>query len=77
MIKSLEDWGDTVMTTIKMNDGRTEYDVEENYGRVCDLIRSMQGKGDKFLELTESYYGKALININNILSVRESKDYEK
>lgn len=34
------------MTTIKMNDGRTQYDVEENYGRVCDLIRSTQGKGD-------------------------------
>ena len=65
------------MTTIKMNDGRTQYDVEENYGRVCDLIRSTQGKGDKFLELTESYYGQVLININNILSVRESRDYEK
>lgn len=65
------------MTTIKMNDGRTQYDVEENYGRVCDLIRSTQDKGDKFLELTESYYGKVLININNILSVRESRDYEK
>lgn len=65
------------MTTIKMNDGRTQYDVEENYGRVCDLIQSTQGKGDKFLELTESYYGKVLININNILSVRESRDYEK
>lgn len=65
------------MTTIKMNDGRTQYDVEENYCRVCDLIRSTQGKGDKFLELTESDYGKVLININNILSVRESRDYEK
>lgn len=65
------------MTTIKMNDGRTQYDVEENYGRVCDLILSTQGKGDKFLELTESDYGKVLININNILSVRESRDYEK
>ncbi|WP_278951898.1 hypothetical protein [Lactobacillus apis] len=65
------------MTTIKMNDGRTQYDVEENYGRVCDLIQSTQGKGDKFLELTESDYGKVWININNILSVRESKDYEK
>lgn len=65
------------MTTIKMDDSRTQYDVEENYGRVCDLIRSTQGKGDKFLELTESDYGKVLININNILSVRESRDYEK
>ena len=65
------------MTTIKMDDSRTQYDVQENYGRVCDLIRSTQCKGDKFLELTESYYGKVLININNILSVRESRDYEK
>lgn len=53
-----------------MDDSRTQYDVEENYGRVCDLIRSTQGKGDKFLELTESDYGKVWININNILSVR-------
>lgn len=58
------------MTTIKMDDSRTQYDVQENYGRVCQLIRFTQGKGDKFLELTESYYGKVLININNILSVR-------
>lgn len=40
-------------------------------------LREEQGKGDKFLELTESDYGKVWININNILSVRESRDYEK
>ena len=61
------------MTTIKMNDGRTQYDVEENYEWVCHLMQH----GDKFIELKEHNYGQVLINKNNILSVRESRDYEK
>ena len=61
------------MTTIKMNDGRTQYDVEENYEWVCHPMQ----RGDKFIELKEHNYGQVLINKNNILLVRESRDYEK
>ena len=56
-----------------MNDGRTQYDVEENYEWVCHLMQN----GDKFIELKEHNYGQVLININNVLSVKESRDYEK
>ena len=55
------------MTTIKMNDGRTQYDVKEDYYRVRDDLQMLT---QSFIELTDTQLGRVLLNVNNILSVR-------
>ncbi len=58
------------MTTIKMNDGRTQYDVKEDYYKVRDDLQMLT---QSFIELADTQLGKVLLNVNNILSVKESK----
>lgn len=65
------------MTTIKMNDGRSEYDVSEDYYRVGRLISAAEKANEGFIEVTGSAEGKILINIANILSVKWGSKYEK
>ncbi len=55
------------MTTIKMNDGRTQYDVKEDYYKVRDDLQMLT---QSFIELTDNQLGRVLLNVNNILSVR-------
>ena len=55
------------MTTIKMNDGRTQYDVKEDYYKVRDDLQMLT---QSFIELTDTQLDKVLLNVNNILSVR-------
>ena len=55
------------MTTIKMNDGRTQYDVKEDYYKVRDDLQMLT---QSFIELTDTQLSKVLLNVNNILSVR-------
>lgn len=55
------------MTTIKMNDGRTQYDVKEDYYKVRDNLQMLT---QSFIELTDTQLGRVLLNVNNILSVR-------
>jgi len=55
------------MTTIKMDDGRTQYDVKEDYYKVRDDLQMLT---QSFIELTDTQLGKVLLNVNNILSVR-------
>ena len=55
------------MTTIKMNDGRTQYDIKEDYYKVRDDLQMLT---QSFIELTDTELGKVLLNVNNILSVR-------
>ena len=65
------------MTTIKMNDGRTEYDVEESYGDISECLLEEFIPGNDSIVVTDTQYGEMLLNKNNILSVKESRDYEK
>ena len=67
------------MTTIKMNDGRTEYDVEESYGDISESLLEEFIPGNDFIVVTDTQYGEMLLNKNNILSVKESREreYEK
>ncbi|WP_158592473.1 hypothetical protein [Lactobacillus sp. ESL0228] len=55
------------MTTIKMNDSRTQYDVKEDYYKVRDDLQMLT---QSFIELTDTQLGRVLLNVNNILSVR-------
>lgn len=57
------------MTTIKMNDSRTQYDVKEDYYKVRDDLQMLT---QSFIELTDTQLGKVLLNVNNILSVRNA-----
>lgn len=57
------------MTTIKMNDTRTQYDVKEDYYKVRDDLQMLT---QSFIELTDTQLGKVLLNVNNILSVRNA-----
>ena len=59
------------MTTIKMNDGRTQYDVKEDYYKVRDDLQMLT---QSFIELTDIQLGKVLLNVNNILSVRATNN---
>ena len=59
------------MTTIKMNDGRTQYDVKEDYYKVRDDLQMLT---QSFIELTDTQLGKVLLNVNNILSVRATNN---
>ncbi|MEB3364935.1 hypothetical protein SDC49_26055 [Lactobacillus sp. R2/2] len=53
-----------------MNDGRTQYDVKEDYYKVRDDLQMLT---QSFIELADTQLGKVLLNVNNILSVKESK----
>ena len=55
------------MTTIKMNDGRTQYDIKEDYYKVRDDLQMLT---QSFIELTDTQLGEVLLNVNNILSIR-------
>lgn len=59
------------MTIIKMNDGRTQYDVKEDYYKVRDDLQMLT---QSFIELTDTQLGKVLLNVNNILSVRATNN---
>ncbi|QHJ77608.1 MAG: hypothetical protein [Bacteriophage sp.] len=65
------------MTTIKMNDARSEYDVLEDYSCVGQSIRSAENENRKFIQVTGDSEGQMLVNIDNILSVKWGKKYEK
>jgi len=58
------------MTTIKMNDGRTEYDVEDSYGDISESLLEEFIPGNDFIVVTDTQYGEMLLNKNNILSIR-------
>lgn len=65
------------MTTIKMNDARSEYDVLEDYFLVGRKIKSAEKENKKFIQVTGDSEGKMLVNIDNILAVKWGKKYEK
>ena len=54
-----------------MNDGRTQYDVKEDYYKVRDDLQMLT---QSFIELTDTQLGKVLLNVNNILSVRATNN---
>ena len=54
-----------------MNDGRTQYDVKEDYYKIRD---DLQMSTQSFIELTDTQLGKVLLNVNNILSVRATNN---
>lgn len=64
------------MTTIKMNDALSEYDVLEDYSCVGQSIRSAENENRKFIQVTGDSEGQMLVNIDNILSVKWGKKYE-
>lgn len=65
------------MTTIKMNDARSEYDVLEDYFLVGRKIKSAEKENRKFIQVTGDSEGQMLVNIDNILAVKWGKKYEK
>ena len=65
------------MTTIKMNDGRSEYDVTEDYYYVGRKIKAAEKENRKFIQVTGDSEGQMLVNIDNILSVKWGRKYEK
>lgn len=65
------------MTTIKMNDARSEYDVLEDYSCVGQLIRGAEKENRKFIQVTGDSEGQMLVNLDNILSVKWGRKYEK
>ena len=62
------------MTTIKMNDGLTQYGAKENYTFIKTLIRNANLSGEKIIEITDIKEGKVLINIDSIFTVEGIKD---
>lgn len=62
------------MTTIKMNDGLTQYGAKENYTFIKTLIRNANLSGEKIIEITDVKEGKVLINIDSIFTVEGIKD---
>jgi len=62
------------MTTIKMNDGRTQYDTKENYTFIRNQIEQKIMYDEKMIEITDVHEGKVLLNIDSIFSVKESRD---
>ena len=62
------------MTTIKMNDGRTQYDTKENYTLIRNQIEQKIMLDEKMIEITDAHEGKVLLNIDSIFSVKESRD---
>ena len=65
------------MTTIKMNDARSEYDVTEDYYYVGRKIKAAEKENRKFIQVTGDSEGQMLVNIDNILSVKWGRKYEK
>jgi len=62
------------MTTIKMNDGRTQYDVKEDFYDICMFLCNANKLGNYFIQLTDMQLGEVLLSINNILSVRTTNN---
>ena len=62
------------MTTIKMNDGRTQYDTKENFTFIRNQIEQKIMYDEKMIEITDVHEGKVLLNIDSIFSVKESRD---
>ena len=60
------------MTTIKMNDGLTQYGAKENYTFIKTLIRNANLSGEKIIEITDVKEGNVLINIDSIFTVEET-----
>ena len=61
------------MTTIKMNDGRTQYNVKEDFNDICWFLSNANKYGNYFIQLTDTQLGEILLSISNILSVKASK----
>lgn len=61
------------MTTIKMNDGRTQYDVKEDFHDICMFLCNANKLDNYFIQLTDTQLGEILLSISNILSVKASK----
>ena len=62
------------MTTIKMNDGLTEYDAKENLSFIKELIFNANLHDEKLIEITDVKEVNVLINIDSIFTVEEIKD---
>ena len=56
-----------------MNDGRTQYDVKEDFHDICMFLCNANKLGNYFIQLTDTQLGEVLLSINNILSVKASK----
>ena len=56
-------------TIIKMNDGRTQYDVSGDIA--LDLIKSKE----PYVKIDESELGEIFINKNHILSIQQKREY--
>ena len=56
-------------TIIKMDDGRTQYDVSDDIA--LDLIKSKE----PYVKIDESELGEIFINKNHILSIQQKKEY--
>ena len=56
-------------TIIKMDDGRTQYDVSDDIA--LDLIKSKE----TYVKIDESELGEIFINKNHILSIQQKREY--
>ena len=56
-------------TIIKMDDGRTQYDVSNDIA--LDLIKSKE----PYVKIDESELGEIFINKNHILSIQQKREY--
>ena len=56
-------------TIIKMDDGRTQYDVSDDIA--LDLIKSKE----PYVKIDESELGEIFINKNHILSIQQKSEY--
>ena len=56
-------------TIIKMDDGRTQYDVSNDIA--LDLIKSKE----TYVKIDESELGEIFINKNHILSIQQKREY--
>ena len=56
-------------TIIKMDDGRTQYDVSDDIAP--DLIKSKE----PYVKIDESELGEIFINKNHILSIQQKREY--
>lgn len=62
----------TTRTQVKMNDGRTIYDVKESVDDIRDYIDDASNLETDFILLTElDTKKKILINLNNVIAVTE------
>ena len=56
-------------TIIKMDDGRTQYDVSDDIA--LDLLKSKE----PYVKIDESELGEIFINKYHILSIRQKREY--